>query len=140
MKFFSIVTVITTIASAAMLANLPYAMAGEKEEGFRTPTGNIHCLIYGGDLRCDMAENTAKLPPQPKDCNLDWGNAFGMSLTGTASRICHGDTIAGNHPVLGYGKTWRKNGFTCTSRTTGLTCTNRNKRGWEISKAKQRLF
>jgi hypothetical protein len=139
---------IATVGSMAILATVPnaaffpeIAAANAKTEGFQTPTGNIHCAVYGNGLRCEISENTAKLPPQPADCNLDWGNAFGMSVTGASIRVCHGDTIKhGKHPVLGYGKTWLKDGYSCTSKKTGVTCINQDKKGWEISKTKQRLF
>ncbi len=140
-----LVYLITFGVAAAITASpiVAYATNGLRDDGFQTPTRNIHCTIFEdeGLLRCDIIKNRAKLPPKPKDCDLDWGNAFGMGLTGAAQRACHGDTIvAGTNPVLGYGKTWRKGGFTCTSKTTGLTCTNRDKKGWEISQTKQRLF
>jgi hypothetical protein len=141
MKFLNILTGIATLASSAMFINIPTAMADARTEGFKTPTDNIHCAIYGDGFRCEIKENTAKLPPQPADCNLDWGNAFGMSVTGASARACHGDTIQHpDHPVLGYGKTWRKDGYSCISQRTGLTCTNKSKKGWQISKTKQRLF
>lgn len=143
MKFVNIGIAIATFTSATILVNVNTSLAevNTKTAGFQTPTGNIHCINYNNQLRCDIKENTAKLPPQPKNCPLDWGNAFGMNLTGKPDRICHGDTIISpEYPILKYGQTWRKNGFTCTSKTTGLTCTNRNKKGWELSKTKQRLF
>jgi hypothetical protein len=109
---------------------------------FQVPSGNIHCRADDGYLDCEMGVNNAKLPAKPKDCNLDWGNRFTMSPNGSAERACHGDTLGRNpkHPVLGYGKTWRRNGFTCVSKPTGLTCKNQNDRGWTLSKQKQRLF
>ncbi|HLO86709.1 MAG TPA: DUF6636 domain-containing protein [Nostocaceae cyanobacterium] len=143
MKFINIWIAIATLTSTATLVNINtfVAQANVHTKGFQTPTGNIHCTVYDSELRCDIRENTAKLPTKPKDCPLDWGNAFAMNLTGKPSRICHGDTIYNpEHPVLKYGQTWRKNGFVCTSKTTGVTCTNRNKKGWELSKEKQRLF
>lgn len=139
MKFTSIFTVFTTIAVA--FGTIPQAIA-EQKAGFQTPSGNIYCLLQeNNELRCQLSENTAKLPPQPKDCNLDWGSSFGMDLKGKATRLCYGDTIANaNYPVLAYGKTWRKQGFTCVSKTSGVTCTNQAKRGWQISKTAQKLF
>jgi hypothetical protein len=143
MKLVNTCIAIATVISTAILVNLNTSVAQTdiKLQGFQTPTGNIHCTSYDSELRCDITENTAKLPPKPKNCPLDWGNAFAMSLTGRSNRICHGDTIYNSeHPVLQYGQTWRRNGFVCTSKQTGLTCTNRNKKGWELSRGKQRLF
>jgi hypothetical protein len=35
---------------------------------------------------------------------------------------------------LGFGETWRANGFTCTSRRKGLTCRNRRGHGWWLGR------
>jgi hypothetical protein len=109
---------------------------------FQVPSGNIHCGVRQSYLDCEIGKSTAKLPAKPKDCNLDWGSRFGMSSTGKAQRSCHGDTIGRDpkNPVLEYGKTWRGEGFTCTSKPTGLTCKNKDGRGWTLSKSKQQFF
>jgi hypothetical protein len=109
---------------------------------FQVPSGNIHCGVSQSYLDCEIGTSTAKLPAKPKDCNLDWGNRFGMSSTGKAQRSCHGDTIGRNpkNQVLEYGKTWRGEGFTCTSKSTGLTCKNKDGHGWTLSKSKQQFF
>jgi hypothetical protein len=124
-----------------------YTLTGSKAIGsesiyFQVPSGNIHCGTDGTYLDCELGTNTAKLPAKPKDCNLDWGNRFVMSPNGAAERACHGDTLGRDpkNPVLGYGKIWRKKGFTCISKPSGLTCTNVDGRGWTLSKNKQQLF
>jgi hypothetical protein len=54
---------------------------------------------------------------------------------------CHGDTAIDPHaPVLAYGKTWRRNGFTCTSKAIGLRCTNTSGHGFFISRARSYRF
>jgi hypothetical protein len=109
--------------------------------GFQTPSGNIHCLLYGQELRCDLRENKAKIPPIPKSCENDWGNAFSMKQRGNAYRICHGDTVANaDNMLLKYGKIFRAQGFVCTSRKVGLTCLNKDKKGWFLSRESQRFF
>ena len=45
-----------------------------------------------------------------------------------------------SYTVLGYGKTLRFHGFTCTSRVTGLTCTNPAGHGLFLSRASYRLW
>jgi hypothetical protein len=139
MKFTSICTVLTTMA--IVLVSVTQAIAGQ-QAAFKTPSGNIYCLLQeDNNLRCQLSENTAKLPPKPKDCDLDWGSSFVMDSKGRATRLCYGDTIANaNYPVLAYGKTWRSQGFSCISKASGLTCTNQAKKGWEISKTAQKLF
>ncbi|MDX2006674.1 MAG: DUF6636 domain-containing protein [Meiothermus sp.] len=126
------------------LALLCSALA-QGERGFQTPSGNIHCMIYALDgnweIRCDILQTTNRPPVRPADCTLDWGNAFFMTPTGRAARICHGDTVANpNHPKLAYGQTLSYQGFTCVSRTTGLRCTNKSGRGFELSRARQVVF
>lgn len=108
---------------------------------FKTPSGNIACMSVDRVLRCDLRENTAPLPPRPRDCEGDFGNAFEMGIKGRAARICHGDTVFGsNLPVLAYGRTWQYQGFTCVSQMNGLTCRNADKKGWFINKLEQKLF
>jgi hypothetical protein len=110
---------------------------------FQVPSGNINCGTIGSDgLDCEIGTNTAKLPAKPKDCNLEWGSRFRMLSRGKAQRACYIDTL-GTDPkrqVLGNGKTWRGQGFTCISKPTGLTCKNKDGRGWSLSKNKQQLF
>jgi hypothetical protein len=111
---------------------------------FRTPSNNIYCIADGENnaIRCDLASISSKaLLPQPKDCELDWGQAFGMAPRGKSYMICHGDTIVNtNYRLLAYGQTWKFAGFSCLSQRTGLRCTNRDQHGFELSKGKQRLF
>ncbi len=139
MKFNRIFTA-AVIYSVLLVA--PLSARAETRPAFKTPSGNIYCLVQeDNNLRCQILENKAKLPPQPADCNLDWGNSVGMGTRGKATRLCYGDTIANpNYPMLGYGKTWRSNGFTCLSKKSGLTCTNKDKKGWQISITEQKLF
>ncbi|MGF1673385.1 MAG: DUF6636 domain-containing protein [Rivularia sp. (in: cyanobacteria)] len=139
-----ILTFTATITSFGLFSVSSSANTASSND-FKTPTGNIHCGSYDINnqkfLRCDIVKNLAKIPKQPKDCNLDWGNALIMDTIGKASRLCHGDTaINPTNPVLGYGKIWKKNGFICISKTTGLTCLNQNRKGWEISKTQQKFI
>lgn len=143
MKFLPVVTLTCTTPLVLSLASPTIA---QEAPSFQTPSGNIYCVVQDlGDrtsqLRCDLLENTAQLPKKPKDCDLDWGNVFIMSATGAAQRACHGDTaINPNYPVLRYGQPFQAQDYTCTAQTTGLTCTNAQGRGWDLSKARQRLF
>ncbi len=121
------------------------ARAQQQLIGMQTPSGKIHCMVIIGDgptnMRCDVLENTAKVAPRPKDCELDYGSAFAMNVTGRASRVCAGDTVADpKNPVVAYGIAWTRAGITCFSAPTGLTCTNRSKHGFTLSRAAQKLF
>jgi hypothetical protein len=132
---------------AIALACLAAASATHAEEppvGFQTPSKNITCQFfaenYGTTLRCDVVE-IASRPRRPKDCDLDWGDAFEMTSKGVPARVCHGDTTRDpSLPVLAYGEVWQRGGFTCCSEQSGLTCFNAMPRGFTLSKAKQELF
>jgi len=111
------------------------------DEGFRTPSGNIMCYYSSGELRCDVMQMTNRPPPRPSDCEQDWGSAFAVTTRSARGfRICAGDTVAGNYRTLGYGKAWRRDGISCSSAKTGLTCKNRRGAGFQLSRAKQRVF
>lgn len=135
------------VVSAAALAGLlaapaiPRAQGGP--DGFMMPSGNVHCMAddgEGGWLRCDMVA-MARVPPRPADCDLDYGHAFEVSGGDRrAARICHGDTVRGDLPVLPYGMRWQRFGFTCLSEQRGLTCRNRSGRGFFLSRARQELY
>lgn len=113
----------------------------QEASAFKTPTQNINCAVYEARLRCDIRQVTSKLPPPPKDCELDWGHAFEMGVKGKSTRICVGDAVGGNNePVLDYGKSWTYQGFHCNSEPTGLTCVNQDGRGWTLKKSEQRIF
>jgi hypothetical protein len=116
---------------------------------FKSPSGNIFCIAtkdnFSGkttvSLSCELVNSTAKLPPKPGDCELDWGKRFYMETRGQALRACHGDTIVNaNYPTLAYGKLWQVGGFRCDITSARLRCVNLERHGFELSKARQRLF
>ncbi len=110
--------------------------------GFKSPSNNIHCQYFDGELRCDIAQISSPLPPKPRDCELDWGQAFAVAADSRiGQRLCHGDTAADpSLPTLPYGSTWRRDGFTCTSEQSGVTCANALGHGFSLSRNVQRLF
>ena len=111
---------------------------------FHTPSGNIHCMLMSGDYasaRCDMQELTQSFPNPPKDCDLDWGDAFEVTQNDRGHVLCHGDTVMNPDSMeLGYGASATLGDFTCTSQKTGMTCTNAQGHGFTIAKARQILF
>ena len=122
------------------------AQAGDGPAGFRSPSGNISCQSLPEDgeavLRCDIREKLAVPPPQPKDCDLEWGDAYAMTSRGNrVELICHGDTVFDRSLMeLPYGAVWQQDGFTCKSETSGITCFNDDRHGFSISRIKQMLF
>jgi hypothetical protein len=112
---------------------------------FRSPTGNISCLIATGEYavaRCDMRSLTPSFTTAPPDCDLDWGSSFEVALSSRKGVLaCVGDTVADPSAVeLGYDQTISLGGFDCTSERSGMTCTNPAGHGFTISKARQSLF
>ncbi len=114
--------------------------------GFQSPSHNIHCQFATGDnqsvVRCDVMQGTITAP-RPRDCDLEWGRAFEISNRHgrLGERICYGDTIMDPAlPVLNYGATWQRSGFTCTAEQTGVTCFNADRHGFTLSRAMQTMF
>ena len=112
---------------------------------FRSPSGNIACALMSGayaGARCDMRDLTHSFPNRPADCDLDWGDAFGIDAGGRQGQVlCHGDTVIDpNAMTLGYGQTATLGDITCTSDKTGMTCQNAQGHGFTIAKAVQHLF
>lgn len=135
------------LSSAGFAAYTSLAQSYDDLGGFQTPSGNIHCAAYGdrtvnkAELRCDLVQNTAHIPARPADCELDWGDAFGMNDRGKADRLCHGDTVQNpQNPTLQYGKLWSAGGFRCHATRTRLRCVNIDRHGWELSRSKQTIF
>ncbi len=132
-------------AAIALFVLAPAAMA--QSEGFRSPSGNIHCQFFaGGDegatVRCDLRRISNRPPPRPRDCDLEWGQAFEISARAARGiRLCYGDTVQDNSlPVLPYGRTWQRGGITCASEQTGVTCRNARGAGFALARAAQKVF
>jgi hypothetical protein len=134
---------------AAAVASILFASGGNSsawaQEGFRSPSGNIHCqfIAIDGDvvIRCDLRQVSNRLP-RPRSCDLDWGQAF--EISGRATRgtpLCYGDTVQDNRlPVLPYGRSWQRAGLTCISEQSGVSCRNARGHGFTLSRAAQRVF
>jgi len=133
-------TFVATLACAFMMAG---GSALAQDISFRSPTGNIHCMIFSGadaGTRCDLSEFTQSYP-RPADCDLDWGFAFEVSAAGLAAPICAGDTVIDeNATVLDYGHSVVGSGITCTSAKTGMTCVNADGHGFTVARSRQKAF
>ncbi len=110
---------------------------------FKTPSGNIGCVYTSApaELRCDIGSGLNPRPAQPASCDLDFGDSLVMPKFGRVGIGCHGDTARDPRaPILAYGRTWVRGGFSCTSRTTGLTCRNPGNHGFFLSRESWRRF
>lgn len=129
----------------AVLLCLSSPLAAQDYTAFQTPSGNIHCVIWGGpdaELRCDMRDLTPSYHTAPPDCELDWGFSFAVGPRSQQGMLaCVGDTVINEGAAkLDYGSTLSAQGFSCTSEKTGLSCQNAAGHGFALSKARQRLF
>jgi hypothetical protein len=130
------------IALAALVGALAVSGSVQRPafEFFHLPSGNIGCVYaaQGASLRCDILSG---LRPEPRGrCELDW-TGLTLGASGRAHPQCAGDTAVDRRSrILGYGRTWRRNGIVCRSATTGLTCRNRSGRGFFLSRARWRVF
>jgi hypothetical protein len=135
---------------AAALAPILLVSAGvsaaSAQEGFRSPSDNIHCQFFAGDgdatIRCDLRQVSNRSFPRPRNCDLEWGQAFEISARATrGTPLCYGDTVQDPRlPVLPYGRHWQRGGLTCLSEQTGVTCRNPRGHGFTLARAKQSVF
>lgn len=118
------------------------AIAQEPTKGFRSPTGNIQCMFFDtSSVRCSIAAVSNRLAHRPADCELEWGHDFGLGAhSRQGERLCVGDTIADNYPVLPYGESARYGAIVCHSARKGVTCANVKGAGFELSRSLQRVF
>ncbi|WP_431299924.1 DUF6636 domain-containing protein [Tabrizicola sp. BL-A-41-H6] len=119
--------------------------AAQDYVGFQSPTGNIHCMIYrdasGAEARCDLRDLVPSYREAPPGCDLDWGLAFAVGARGAGVLACVGDTVIDpGNPVLVYGDAVSLGGISCVSAETGMTCTNGQGHGFQVARARQRLF
>src|SRR5262245_31070712 len=125
-------------AAFMMSAQAGFAQAQpvDAATGFRAPSGNIHCRAFklddGAVLRCDIRQMANRPPPRPRNCELDYGQAFEVTDKNVAAaRICHGDTVMDNAlPPLPYGDTWQRYGFSCKSEQSGVSCVSAKGHGF----------
>jgi len=114
-------------------------------DAFRTPSGNIACIVSDEGARCDIAKRDWNAP-RPAGCPA--GMDFGQGLTvsdegdGPGTVVCAGDTtLDPSAPVLAYGESTSVGDFTCTSEEDGVTCRDDgDNRGFFISKQTYELF
>jgi hypothetical protein len=130
---------------AAVLAVLGTGALADDFIFFHSPSDNIHCVLMSGEfegLRCDMLQLSPSFAERPADCDLDWGDSFGVGPRDRKGYlICHGDTVISPDSMeLGYGASATLGDFTCLSEKSGMTCTNARGHGFAISKARQQVF
>jgi hypothetical protein len=114
-----------------------------KLSSFRSPSGNIGCILIGGAARCDI-EKREWTASRPAGCpeELDFGQGLQVGKSGPGTVVCAGDTtLDPSAPVLAYGTGASAGPFICVSRSRGITCTNgRSGHGFFLSVQAYRTF
>ena len=114
---------VTTLPVGTVPAATTTAPPGATPTAFKSPTGNIGCLIGADAVRCDIHDHTYTPPPKPPGCDLDWGDSIQLMAQGPANFFCHGDTAFDpSAAVLPYGAQARQGSLVCTSTEAGISC------------------
>jgi hypothetical protein len=112
-------------------------------EAFQSPSGNIGCVLFEGEARCDIDKHGWTPPPRPASCpeEVDYGQGLTVPREGEAGVVCAGDTaMNAKDPILPYTAAAEVDGTICVSRVDGLTCTNAEGHGFFISVGGYKLF
>jgi hypothetical protein len=66
------------LASVAMLVVVLATPAAAQQDGFKTPSNNIFCIVeapfeagHDNDLRCDIMQMQTRPARRPRDCPLE---------------------------------------------------------------------
>jgi hypothetical protein len=148
-----------TIPSTSVIPDLPtesksIAQSSTSDiansNGFILPSKNIYCLLrdYSARsslqnifLRCEIVSGLRPMPPKPSACEFDWGGGLVLPRSKKAQVLCASDSAySPNYPILQYGQTWKKSGFTCKSSTDGLTCTNPEGQNFFLNREEWQIF
>jgi len=121
--------VVTTVLVAAPAASADF-------EFFKSPSGNIYCVISGLQARCDIKQREWEVPEPPSACDFDYGPGVSVGRSGKAGFVCASDSVfSADAAALPYGESISKGRFRCVSKQTKMKCVNeRNDRGFKLSK------
>jgi len=114
-------TTSTTTSTAPARANVVHIAT------FKSPSGNIGCMIIAGTARCDIVKRAWSPPARPHDCPkiVDFGQGLIVTRSGKVGFVCAGDTSRDpSARSLAYNTDTVVDVFRCQSRTNGMTCTN----------------
>jgi hypothetical protein len=112
-------------------------------EHFRTPSGNIGCVMSAGGARCDIRKRDWAPLPRPASCSkqVDYGQGLQIAHTGQATFVCAGDSaLEPGLSSLSYGTASRVGGSECISRSDGVTCVNEAGHGFFVSVQSYQVF
>jgi hypothetical protein len=121
---------------------------GGEVAGLRLPTAPYVVLrllgeggmgrVYLG--RSERGEHVA-LKVIRSDLAGEFGDALAVSGSNRGDFVCHGGTVFGSGPTLGYGQAIRVGGTVCTSRPSGMECRiDATRHGFALSRTRYTLF
>lgn len=112
-------------------------------EGFKTPSGNIECVVGTSDeyqvvekvLDCTIFSVTN----DTDNCGINSPRIITIYSTGTdgTSLSCAGQRSSKKLPTVDYGKTWQSGEFSCSVEKSGVACKNQDGAELFLSKARQ---
>jgi hypothetical protein len=112
-------------------------------KSFRSPSGNIGCMMFEGGARCDIRKRDWAPLPRPANCpkQVDYGQGLEVSRSGQSLFVCAGDTaLDPTASVLTYGTASRIGDSECISRSNGVTCVNQAGHGFFLSIQSYQVF
>jgi hypothetical protein len=141
---FAVAVALVAAGVAGAVTSLP---------GFRSPSGNISCLLVPGpprNVQCQIAHAGYAKTLQarcmgPAQNGVDW-RGFTLTATKPATLVCSGGILYNptayrpRYVTLPYGKSWRQGMFTCVSRVAGVTCTSHAGHGLFVSRQSWRAW
>jgi hypothetical protein len=134
--------VLVVAAATGAVAAFCAAPAGAEDFAhFTSPSGNVGCVLDADYVRCDIAERDWAPPPQPADCEFDYGQGIALAPYEPATFVCAGDTTLGGSNPLAYGQSITRGSFTCTSAESGMSCRDDDSgRGFSLARQVYQLF
>lgn len=135
---------------SVFLLAIPSAASSGDFHRFRTPSGNIHCMVEVATeknaatyVACDIGDTGGNPPiqPRPRDCDLDWGQRFELGSYSGPALVCASDWVGSDtSPVLTYGSSLVFGRITCSSWKRGLECKNKGGAGFFLSRKIQQMY
>ncbi|WP_329407324.1 hypothetical protein OG563_35320 [Nocardia vinacea] len=118
--------------SGSMLA---FGVAGAQQpdlsNGFRSPSGNMTCVVADKGAVCEIGDHSYSAPAKPSNCYQASGDRIVLFQGDPARFTCHGDTIRDSSlPILDYGQSFRSGEVVCESQTSGMKCANTRTGHW----------
>lgn len=91
-------------------------------DSIRSPTGNIHCVLYHRFAECLVREREYGVPPEDPNCRFDWTAFFWVHTEEAGYGQCRSDSIDQAETTLAYGTTSVVGRMACQSQESGMYC------------------